>query len=91
MKSFADRKFRKKGMPDNFPAQRLSAGATKGVGRLGNWKTPTPIVRIREIIKEIRFDARTERLPRVVLKRIVSCMESVNDGRVPGMIDYPLP
>ena len=46
---------------------------------------------IREVIKDIRFDARTERVPRVVLKRIVSCMEGVADGRVKGMIDYPLP
>jgi len=52
---------------------------------------PTPIIRIREIIKDIRFDARTERIPRVVLKRIVSCMEEVGDIRSPGMIDYPLP
>ena len=52
---------------------------------------PTPIIKIREIIKEIRFDARSERVPRAVLKRIVSCMESVGDGRAQGMIDYPLP
>ena len=52
---------------------------------------PTPIIKIREVIKEVRFDVRTERVPRVVLKRIVSCMEGVGDGRVQGMIDYPLP
>jgi predicted transposase YbfD/YdcC len=52
---------------------------------------PTPIIKIREIIKDIHFDAKSERLPKSVLKRIVSCMESVRDGRVLGMIDYPLP
>ena len=30
-------------------------------------------------------------MPQAVLKRIVSCMECVSDGRVPGMIEYPLP
>ena len=54
-------------------------------------KLPRPIVRIREVIKDIRFDARTERIPRAVLKRIVSCMEAVCDSRAPGMIDFPLP
>jgi len=52
---------------------------------------PTPIIKIREIIKDIRFDAQSERVPRAVLKRIVSCMGQVIDGRVRGMIDYPLP
>ena len=58
---------------------------------MGSRKVPTPIVKIREIIKDIRIDALTARTPRVVLKRIVSCMESVGDVRVQGMIDYPLP
>ena len=58
---------------------------------MGNRKLPTPIVKIRELIKGIHFDVRTERLPRAVLKRVVSCMEQVGDGREPGMIDYPLP
>ena len=52
---------------------------------------PTPILKIREIIKEIRFDARTERVPRIVLTRIVSCMEEVIDSRVQASISYPLP
>lgn len=54
-------------------------------------KLPTPIMKIREVIKEIRFDARTEKVPKVVLKRIVSCMEDVKDIRVQVYIDYPLP
>jgi predicted transposase YbfD/YdcC len=54
-------------------------------------RIPTPIIKIREIIKNIRFDARTERVPQVVLKRIVSCFEDVSDGRSENMIDYPLP
>ena len=58
---------------------------------MGNRKMPAPIVKIREIIKDIRFDLRTESVPKAVLKRIVSCMECVGDGRVQGMIDYPLP
>jgi predicted transposase YbfD/YdcC len=58
---------------------------------LASEKTPAPIIRIREIIKGIVFDARAEKMPKVVLKRIVSCMECVGDGRVQGMIDYPLP
>ena len=58
---------------------------------MGNQKMPTPIVKIREIIKDIRFDIKTESIPRAVLKRIVSCMEVVCDRRVQGMIDYPLP
>ncbi|MCL2107682.1 MAG: ISAs1 family transposase [Oscillospiraceae bacterium] len=52
---------------------------------------PTPLVKIREIIKDIRFDARVGKMPKAVLKRIVSCMECVGDGRVQGMICYPLP
>jgi predicted transposase YbfD/YdcC len=62
-----------------------------GLGSMGSQKIPTPIVRIREIIKGIRFDAKDERVPQVVLKRIVSCMEGVGDGRSQGMIEYPLP
>ena len=54
-------------------------------------KIPTSIIKIREVIKKVHFDARTERVPRVVLKRIVSCMEVVADSRLQGMIDYPLP
>ena len=58
---------------------------------MGNGKLPTPIVKIREIIKDVRFDARAESVPKAVLKRIVSCMEGVGDARVQGMVDYPLP
>ena len=50
----------------------------------------TPIMKIREVIKEIKFDARTEKVPRAVLKRIVSCMENVGESRKEGMITYPL-
>ena len=52
---------------------------------------PTTIIKIREVIKDVRFDARTERLPKIVLKRIVSVMEVVGDIRLQGLIDYPLP
>jgi len=49
------------------------------------------IVRIREVIKTIQFDAREERVPRVVLKRFISCVEGIPDKRNKDMIDYPLP
>ena len=52
---------------------------------------PTPIIKIREVIKEVRFDAISEKVPRTVLKRIVTCMSDVGDNRMNGMIDYPLP
>jgi predicted transposase YbfD/YdcC len=82
-------------MPCAISATRFRVGevANKefGVSSLGNRKMPTPIVKIREVIKDIRFDFRTERTPKAVLKRLVSCMEGVGDGRVQGMIDYPLP
>jgi len=55
------------------------------------YSAPPPIVKIREVIKDIPFDARTERVPRAVLVRIMSCMEGVRDSRAQGMIDYPLP
>ena len=54
-------------------------------------KISTPIMKIRELIKDIRFDARIERVPRIVLTRIVSCMETVDDIRIQASIDYPLP
>ena len=54
-------------------------------------KIPTPIFKIREVIKEIRFDARTEKVPRAVLNRLISCTKTIIDLRVLGMIDYPLP
>ena len=53
-------------------------------------KKLTPIMRIREIIKDIRIDARTEKIPRKVFKRIISCMDEVEDDRSPNMISYPL-
>jgi len=62
-----------------------------GVNILGKQKMPTPMAKIREIIKCIHFDFRTESMPKAVMKRIVSCMEDVGDCRVQGMIDYPLP
>ena len=58
---------------------------------MGRHIIPTTIIKIREVIKKIRFDARTERVPKAVMKRIVSCMEEVGDSRSQGMIDYPLP
>jgi predicted transposase YbfD/YdcC len=53
-------------------------------------KATTPIIKIREVIKEIKIDARTEKVPRAVLKRIVTCMEEVGESRKQGMITYPL-
>ena len=47
-------------------------------------------MKIREIIKDIRINAKTAKIPRIVLKRIISCMDEVEDGRSPNMIDYPL-
>jgi len=58
---------------------------------LASQKIPAPILKIREIIKDVRLDARTGKMPQAVLKRVVSCMECVGDGRVQGMIVYPLP
>ena len=54
-------------------------------------RIPTPIMRIREAIKKIHIDVRTEKVPKIVLKRIISCMESVEDIRVQASIEYPLP
>ena len=48
-------------------------------------------MRIREVIKDIRFDAIERRLPQAVLKRFISCVESVTDIRIPKMVSYPLP
>ena len=53
-------------------------------------EVPMPIAKIREAIKKIHFDVRTERVPKIVLKRIVSVMEEVRDSRVQASIDYPL-
>ena len=49
-----------------------------------------PILQIREAIKDIRFDARKERVPQAVLKRFIECVDSVTDCRTQGMITYPL-
>jgi predicted transposase YbfD/YdcC len=54
-------------------------------------KAPTLIIKIRELIKGIKFDARSKSVPQAILKRIVSCMETVTDIRMQGKIDYPLP
>ena len=51
---------------------------------------PTAIMRIREVIKDIRHDVREGKMPKIVLKRIVSCMEEVKDKRAENMTDYPL-
>jgi len=58
---------------------------------MGSAKIPKPIMQIREVIKKIQFDAREGRVPRVVLTRIISCMEEVSDKRIQGMINYPMP
>jgi predicted transposase YbfD/YdcC len=53
-------------------------------------KTPRAIMRIREAIKDVRHDVRGGKMPKIVLKRIISCMEDVKDARSPEDIDYPL-
>jgi len=54
-------------------------------------KISKSILKIREVIKDIRFDAREGRVPQAVLKRFISCMDVVPDERDEDMIDYPLP
>jgi hypothetical protein len=49
-------------------------------------KAPALIIKIREVMKDIHFDARIKNVPRVVLMRIISCMEKVENSRVQGMI-----
>ncbi len=51
---------------------------------------PKPIIRIREIMRDVKIDAREAKIPRQVLKRIITCMEEVTDLREAGMIEYPL-
>lgn len=58
---------------------------------MGKRKVPTTIMRIREIIKDLHHDVRSGKMPRIVLKRIISCMEEVVDVREKEDIDYPLP
>jgi len=50
-----------------------------------------PILKIREVIKDIKFDARKERVPQAVLKRFIKCVENVSDVRMAGKVKYPLP
>ena len=50
-----------------------------------------PILKIREVIKDIKFDARKERVPQAVLKRFIKCVENVSDVRMAGKVMYPLP
>ena len=52
---------------------------------------PLPIIKIREAIKDIKFDAREERVPQAVLKRFINCVEEIHDVRMQNSIDYPLP
>ena len=52
-------------------------------------KVPTVIMKIRESIKDIRHDVREGKMPKTVFKRIIICMEEVNDVRRKD-IDYPL-
>jgi hypothetical protein len=54
-------------------------------------KIPTGIMKIREVIKALRHDVREGKMPKLVLKRIVHCMEEVYDKRLQSQIDYPLP
>lgn len=54
-------------------------------------KTPTPIVKIREVIRDIRHDVREGKMPKMVFKRIVHCMSEVQDRRMEGRVEYPLP
>lgn len=54
-------------------------------------KMPTAIMKIREVIKNIRHDVRIGKMPKIVFKRIIHCMGEVRDVRVQEQIDYPLP
>ena len=47
-------------------------------------------MKIREAVKDLRHDVREGKMPRIVFKRIISCMEEVKDVRRDD-IDYPLP
>lgn len=49
------------------------------------------ILKIREVIKDIKFDAREEKIPQKVLKRFIYCVENVPDERIEEQITYPLP
>jgi len=46
-------------------------------------------MQIREVIKDLRHDVREGKMPKIVLKRIINCMEDVKDVRRKD-IDYPL-
>ena len=49
-----------------------------------------PILKIREVTKDIKFDSREERIPKVVFKKFIQRVESVIDIRVEGMVTYPI-
>jgi hypothetical protein len=49
-----------------------------------------PIFMIRDVIKDIQFDAIDEKIPQVVLKRFLHCVENVTDTRLDRMVSYPL-
>ena len=82
---------RKRGLTKGLFSSTKLEKIRKKVVQIKQQKISSPILMIREVIKDLNFDARTERVPRVILKRIVCCMEEVNDNRKQGMIDYPLP
>jgi len=50
----------------------------------------TALMKIREVIRDLRHDVREGKMPKVVFKRIIMCMEEVKDVRRED-IDYPLP
>ena len=50
-----------------------------------------PILKIREVIKDLKLDARTEKVPQAVLKRFVHCVDNITDIRLESLVDYPLP
>jgi len=52
--------------------------------------TAKSIIKIREVVGKIKFDARNGKLPQKVLKRFIHCVDCVVDERVEGMITYPL-
>jgi len=52
---------------------------------------PRPIMKIRQVMKDLKFDAREERVPQAPLKRFIHCVEGLPDIRLQSSIDYPLP
>ena len=57
---------------------------------MGRGKKATAIMKIREIMKDLKHDVREGKMPKIVIKRIVCCMEEVKDVRRED-IDCPLP